>query len=142
MVCTVVAVFVALGVARLLGHLVDRARPYDAVDGVRVLVARTTDVSFRSDHATVAGVVAGGSWFAERRLGPAVIGLAVVMAFARVYVGARDPGDVLAGLVLGAVVAVAVNRLTVRPVTALVDRLVRSPLGPLIARSGDELERA
>jgi undecaprenyl-diphosphatase len=64
------------------------------------------------------------------------------MAFARVYVGAHHPGDVLTGLVLGAVVAVAVNRLTVRSVTAVVDRLARSPLGPFIARSGEESERA
>ncbi len=140
--CTVVAVFVALGAAQVLGHLVDRSRPYDAIDGVRVLVARTTDFSFPSDHATVAGAVAGGLWFAGRRLGRAVIGLAIVMAFARVYVGAHYPGDVLAGLVLGAAVAVAVNRLTVRRVTALADRLVRSPLGPFVARSGDEFERA
>jgi len=141
-VCTVVAVFVALGAAQLLGHLVDRARPYDAIDGVRVLVARTTDFSFPSDHATVAGAVAGGLWFADRRVGRIAIGLAVGMAFARVYVGAHYPGDVLAGLGLGVFVAVAVNRLAVRPVIALVDRLVRSPLGPLVARIGDELERA
>jgi len=141
-VCTVVAVFVALGAAQLLGHLVDRARPYDAIDGVRVQVARTTDFSFPSDHATVAGAVAGGLWFADRRVGRIAIGLAVGMAFARVYVGAHYPGDVLAGLGLGVFVAVAVNRLAVRPVIALVDRLVRSPLGPLVARSGEDLERA
>ena len=48
----------------------------------------------------------------------------------------------LAGLELGVFVAVAVDRLAVRPVIALLGRLVRSPLGPLVARSGDELERA
>lgn len=132
---TVLAVFVASGAAQLLGHQVDRARPYDAIDGVRVLVARTTDFSFPSDHATVAGAVAGGLWFAESCLGQAVIGPAVVMAFPRVYVGAHYPGDVLAGLVLGVGGAVAVNRLTVRPVTAVVDRLVRSPLGPPVVRA-------
>lgn len=141
-VCTVVAAFVALGAAQLLGHMVARARPYDAIAGMKVLVARTTDFTFPSDHATVAGAVAGGLWFADRRLARLAVPLALVMAFARVYVGAHYPGDVVAGLVLGVAVAVVVTRVAVRPVSALLDRLVRSPLGPLIARSGDELGRA
>jgi len=61
-VCSVAAVFVALGVAQLIGHVVDRARPYDAIAGMRLLVPRTRDFSFPSDHATVAGAVAGGLW--------------------------------------------------------------------------------
>lgn len=44
--CAVVAVFVALGAAQLIGHVVGRARPYDAMTGMRVLVSRTTDFSF------------------------------------------------------------------------------------------------
>ncbi len=141
-VCAGVAVLVALGAAQVIGHLVGRARPYDAIEGVRVLVSRTKDFSFPSDHATVAGAVAAGLWFADRRVGRVAIGLAVGMAFARVYVGAHYPGDVLAGLALGAVVATAVNRLGVGPVSALVNYLVRSPLRPLVARGGDEPERA
>jgi undecaprenyl-diphosphatase len=132
-VCAVAAVFAALGAAQLVGHAVGRARPYDAIASVRVLVPRTRDFSFPSDHATVAGAVAAGLWLVDRRLGRLVAGLAVVMALSRVYVGAHYPGDVVAGLALGAAAALAVNRLAARRVARPLARLARSPLGPLIA---------
>lgn len=140
-VCAVVAVFVALGAAQLIGHAVGRARPYQVMTGTQLLVARTTDFSFPSDHATVAGAVAGGLWFVDRRLARVTTGLAVVMAVARVYVGAHYPGDVLAALLLGAAVAAAVHLLASRLLATLLCHLVRSPLRPLIGSVGD-LERA
>lgn len=141
-VCTVVAVFVALGAAQLIGHGVGRARPYDAMTGMRVLVARTTDFSFPSDHATVAGAVAGGLWFVDRRLARLAVGLALLMAVTRVYVGAHYPGDVLAGLALGAATAAGVHLLAGGPIAALLGRLARSPMRPLIRSDGGDLERA
>jgi len=36
---------------------------------VEVLVARSTDFSFPSDHAVMAGAVAAGVWLVDRRLG-------------------------------------------------------------------------
>lgn len=140
--CTVVAVFMALGAAQLIGHAVGRARPYDAMTGIRALVARTTDFSFPSDHATVAGAVAGGLWFVDRRLARLTIGLALLMAVTRVYVGAHYPGDVLAGLVLGAATAAGVHQLASGPIAALLGRLAHSPLRPLVTSQADGLERA
>ena len=99
------AALVALGVGQLIGGAVDRARPYEAMTNVHVLVDKTTDFSFPSDHATVAGAVAVGLLFANRRWGIVAAVLAVLMAFTRVYVGAHYPGDVLAGLALGGLVA-------------------------------------
>src|SRR4051794_9723620 len=55
-----VAAVVALGIAQLVGGAADRARPYDAMTGVHVLIARSADFSFPSDHATAAGAVAAG----------------------------------------------------------------------------------
>lgn len=139
--CTVAAVFFALGAAQLIGHGIGRARPYDTLTGVRVLVARTSDFSFPSDHATVAGAVAGGLWFVDRRLARLATGLALLMAVTRVYVGAHYPGDVLAGLVLGAAVAAAVHRLAGGPIATLLAQLARTPLRPLIRAADGELER-
>jgi membrane-associated phospholipid phosphatase len=51
---------IALGLAQVIGGVVDRARPYTAMPTARVLVSRTTDFSFPSDHATIAGAVAVG----------------------------------------------------------------------------------
>lgn len=141
LVCTVVGVFVALAAAQLLGHVVDRARPYDVIDGVRVLVSRTKDFSFPSDHATVAGAVAGGLWIVDRRLGRIAVGLAVLMAAARVYVGAHYPADVLAGLALGALVAFACVRSLRSPLARILDRSATTSLEPLIRRRRADAER-
>ena len=125
----------ALGVAQLIGHVVDRARPYTLMPAAHVLIDRTADFSFPSDHATAVGAVAAGLWLANRRLGRLAAGLAVLMAFARVYVGAHYPGDVLAGLVVGAALVVALwplARRILQPVLAVVER---SPLA-LLVRSG------
>lgn len=135
--CTVVAVFVALGVAQMVSHFVGRDRPYYAITGMRVLVPRASDFSFPSDHATAAGAVAGGLWLVDRRLGWVTIALAVAMAFSRVYVGVHYPSDVLVGLVLGAGVAIGVNRIARRHFARLLTSLARSPLGPLIRSGGD-----
>ena len=99
------AAVIALGIGQIIGGAIDRARPYETMTGIHLLVDRTTDFSIPSDHATAAGAVAVGLLFANRRWGRIAAVLAVLMAFTRVYVGAHYPGDVLAGLLLGGAVA-------------------------------------
>jgi undecaprenyl-diphosphatase len=131
-VLTVVMALVALGLAQLIGGAIDRARPYDAMGGVHVLVDRTTDFSFPSDHATVAGAVAMGLLLASRRWGTSAVVAALLMAFTRVYVGAHYPGDVVAGLALGALVTAAGYVALLRPLQRFAVRLARTPLRPLL----------
>lgn len=102
-----VGALVAVGVNQLLSTAVAEPRPYTALSGVSVLVSRTSDYSFPSDHAVMAGAVTAGVLLAHRRLGLVTAALAVLMAFSRVYVGAHFPLDVVAGLLVGSVVAVA-----------------------------------
>ena len=129
------AALVALGIGQLIGNPVGRARPYDTLANVHVLVDKTTDFSFPSDHATVAGAVAVGLLFANRRWGIIASVLAVLMAFTRVYVGAHYPGDVLAGLALGGIVAPA-GWFTIVPIlTRLARSLSRTPLRPLLTNT-------
>jgi undecaprenyl-diphosphatase len=127
-----VGALVALGVNQLIASAVAEPRPYLALSHPLVLVSRSTDYSFPSDHAVMAGAVAAGVWIANRRLGILTAALAVLMAFTRVYVGAHFPLDVAAGLLVGALVAVA-SYLLVRPVVVrLVEQLARTPLRPLL----------
>ncbi len=100
-----VATVLAVAVNQPVGSLVAEARPYATHPGALLLVSRTSDYSFPSDHAVMAGAAAAGLLIASRRIGWWAVGAAAVMAFARVYVGAHYPQDVLAGLVLGALVA-------------------------------------
>lgn len=123
---------VALGIGQVIGGLVARARPYDSMSGVHLLVARTQDFSFPSDHATMAGAVAAGLWLAERRLGIVAVVMAVAMAGARVYVGAHYPADVVAGLVLGAGVLIGGWFAVRRPIEALIGTLSRTWLRPVL----------
>jgi membrane-associated phospholipid phosphatase len=101
----------ALGVNQPIVAAVHRARPYTTLAGVEVLVHRSHDFSFPSDHATAAGAATAGLWIialyggaAARRLAIVGTALAVLVAFSRVYVGAHYPGDVVGGLVVGAAV--------------------------------------
>src|SRR4051812_19012101 len=126
------AALVALGVGQIIGGAVDRARPYGTMSNVHLLVDKTTDFSFPSDHATVAGAVAVGLLFANRRCGIVAAVLAVLMAFTRVYVGAHYPGDVLAGLALGGLVA-ALGWFTIVPLLRRIAAwLTTTPARPLV----------
>ncbi len=91
-----------------------------------------SDFSFPSSHSAVVAAVAAGLVFVNTRL--AVLGVlaAVAMGLSRVYVGAHYPHDVLAGLVLGAVVGVGTIAVAWRYATPLVVRLRRSRLQPLL----------
>jgi membrane-associated phospholipid phosphatase len=125
----------ALGVAQLIGQLMDRARPYALMPAAHVLIDRTSDFSFPSDHATAVGAVAAGLWLANRRFGLLSGVLALLMAFARVYVGAHYPGDVLGGLVVGAGIVAGLWPLVHRLIRPVLGRLDRSPLAILVTRS-------
>jgi membrane-associated phospholipid phosphatase len=127
-----VAALIALGVGQIIGGAVDRARPYETMANVHLLVDKTTDFSFPSDHATVAGAVAVGLLFANRRWGIIASGLAILMAFTRVYVGAHYPGDVLAGLALGGLVSAAGWVVIVPMLRRVAAWLTGTPLRPLV----------
>ena len=124
---------VALGIGQLIGGAVNRARPYATMPGVHVLVDKSADFSFPSDHATVVGAVAAGLLFTNRRIGLIATVLAVLMAFTRVYVGAHYPGDVLAGLALGATIAAAGRPLIVPILTRIAASLARTPARLLVS---------
>lgn len=100
-----IATILAVGINQPVVSLVAEPRPYQTHPGILVLVTRSADWSFPSDHSVMAGACAVGLLIASRRLGIIAAVLALLMAAARVYVGAHYPVDVLAGLLLGALVA-------------------------------------
>lgn len=137
-ILTGAATLVALGLTVLIGPLVDRPRPFVAMPHVLFLLPHASDPSFPSDHATIAGAFAGGLVLVHRRWGIVAAVLAVLTAFARVYAGVHYPTDVLAGLLLGALVAVALvgwnaGGLLLRPLEAI----GRGPVGALVTRRAD-----
>lgn len=128
-----VGVLLAVGVNQPISGDIAEPRPSTVLPHALLLVSRSQDYSFPSDHAVMAGAVAVGVLLAHRRLGLVAVAAAGLMAFSRVYVGAHFPLDVLAGLALGAVVAGA-SYLLARPVVrALVAWLAGTPLRPLVS---------
>src|SRR3954464_4544289 len=100
------ATLIAVGLNQPLVALFAEPRPYTAHPHLLVLASRSTDGSFPSDHAVMAGAAAAGLWLASPLLGGSAAGAAAVMAFSRVYVAAHYPWDVVAGLACGALVAI------------------------------------
>ena len=102
---------VALGIGQLVGMAFPRPRPYLA-HPVHLLIAPTADTSFPSDHATLGFAVAVLVWRFNRRAGTALMLLALIIAFARIFVGAHYPTDVLGGAVLGTATSLAIATLS------------------------------
>ncbi len=126
------AVLLAVAVNQPIGSLVARPRPYTTHPAALVLAHRTSDFSFPSDHATMAGAATVGLLLVSRRLGAITVAAALTMAAARVYIGAHYPGDVAAGLLLGALVAALLAAVARTPLTRLVTAATRTRLRPLL----------
>jgi undecaprenyl-diphosphatase len=145
-----VGTLIALGFNQIVGHVAKELRPYDTLHHVLVLVPRANDYAFPSDHAVVAGALVASILLVSRRAAPSnrrgqfvpdmlalgVLGAAfgLLLCFARVYVGAHYPGDVVAGFLLGAIVVIVVS--LARPVAyRIADAIEPTPLGILVRRA-------
>jgi membrane-associated phospholipid phosphatase len=97
-------------------------------DVVTLLADHARDASFPSDHAAAGFAIAAVLFIAHRRAGALALAFAAVMSFARVFIGAHWPSDVLAGAALG-VAAGCLVAILLRPaadaIGALVDRIIR-----------------
>ena len=114
----------ALLVNQPIAHVVDRTRPYLAHPAhAHLLITRSHDPSFPSDHATGAFALAFALWLYDRTIGAVLLVLAAVLSFSRVYVGTHYPGDVVAGALIGMAVAAALYLLP--PTRRLIETIGR-----------------
>jgi len=127
-----VATLGAVIAQQLVVGLVSEPRPYVVHPGALVLIARTNDGSFPSDHACIVGAATAALFLAHRRLGWIALVGALLMAGARVYAGVHWPADVLAGLVFGGAMALLIEWVLARPMSALVSWLATTRMRPLL----------
>ena len=121
-VLTLAAAVVGDLLARGLQAAIGRQRPPVLPGEPHRLVSLPSSESFPSGHATVAFACAVTLALAVPRLAVPVLVLAAAIAYSRVYVGVHYPLDVIAGAVLGTLIAIALRRLA-----AALTRSRRSP---------------
>ena len=100
-----------LAINQIILLFVHRLRPYDG--GItHLLIDRSADPSFPSDHATATFAIAAAFLLhGMRRLGLWFLAAAVLVTISRVYVGTHYVGDVLGGASTGIVAAMLVRSL-------------------------------
>ncbi len=100
----------ALVLARIVGLFQYQAIP--SVLGLgRPLILHAANNSFPSDHVSFSFAIAISLLFSRSRLWPQSVLLAVLIAFARVFVGVHFPVDVLAGALVGALASLIIHLL-------------------------------
>jgi undecaprenyl-diphosphatase len=109
-------------VTTVLKQAAGRERPPTIVLDPEPLMEVPTTSSFPSGHASMSFACAHALSRLAPRLTPFFYVLAALIAFSRIYVGVHYPLDVLAGALLGTVVAIALLR--------LLGALRRSPQAP------------
>ena len=91
-----------------LKPLVARVRPYEFVEGIKLLISAPTDFSFPSGHTLSSVVSASILTMADKRFGYVAIPLAVLIAFSRLYLYVHFLTDILGGVVIGVVISIAI----------------------------------
>lgn len=102
---------VALGLALNQGILllVDRIRPYD-LGVTHLIVERSADPSFPSDHATVAFAIAFLLFLKRDRQAGLYLGLALLVGISRIYIGTHFATDIGGGAATALLTALAVHK--------------------------------
>jgi len=126
-----VGALIALGINQPIAHFFNEPRPYDVQHHILVLIKQANDSSFPSDHGVVIGAVTIGLFYVNRTLGYLSLFLGILIAFARVYTAAHYPLDLVAGFVLGGVVAYGGYKLTRSYLVRLFYLFLKTPLWPL-----------
>ena len=86
----------------ILKPLVHRIRPFDVRTGIELLVKRPTDFSFPSGHTAASFASVMALYLAgEKKIWISSLGLAVLIAFSRLYLYVHYPTDVLGGIIFG-----------------------------------------
>lgn len=115
-----IAALVALAIGALitnvaLKNIIARIRPYEVVEGLKLLIEPQSDFSFPSGHTCASiGAALAMYPFLERKWGIPLVILAVLISLSRLYVGVHYPTDVLGGAVVGAFAAWGAVRIVKR----------------------------
>jgi undecaprenyl-diphosphatase len=97
--------------SQVLKEIIGRVRPCHVLENVHMLTDCNTSYSFPSSHAVN---IFAAAWFLAQPLGraaPVFFGIAVIVAYSRVYIGIHYPFDVMGGAAIGLLIAWPLRRL-------------------------------
>lgn len=85
-----------------LKNWVARIRPYEVIEGLRLMIEKQHDFSFPSGHATNSLACAWVLFrMMDKKFGVPALVLALLICFSRLYVAVHYPTDVIAGIIIG-----------------------------------------
>ncbi|MBR1863255.1 MAG: phosphatase PAP2 family protein [Ruminococcus sp.] len=86
----------------VIKNLVGRTRPYEVIEGLKLMIRKQSDYSFPSGHSSAAFALASVIYIeTPRKIGIPSMILATVIALSRLYVGVHYPTDVIGGMITG-----------------------------------------
>lgn len=135
------AAAVALGIDRVVTEFWVRPRPFTVDGDGRVFGAHANDASFPSDHSAASFAIAFAVLAYNRVAGWLFVSAAALVAIGRVLVGVHYPGDVIAGIAVGAVAGLVAVRL-LRPLVHGIVRLAERVTDPIVDALWREVVRA
>lgn len=92
----------------IIKNLVCRPRPFYSDPNINLIIPAPSGYSFPSSHSSVSFAAATVIFYFNKKFGLAAFVLATLTAFSRLYLYVHYPTDVLAGICLGVIIAVAV----------------------------------
>ena len=99
------AIVARFGVAELIRYFYYHARPYWVIAETHLLLTRSTQSSFPSGHTIFMFALATGVYQYNKKAGTWFYASAILVGFARIFVGVHWPYDIVAGAVLGILTA-------------------------------------
>lgn len=92
----------------ILKNAVARIRPYEVIEGLVAIVPHPHDWSFPSGHST-SSIAASFVMFRTfpKKVGVPALFVGILICFTRLYVGVHFPTDVICGIIIGLVCAIA-----------------------------------
>ncbi len=89
-----------------LKPLIARTRPYDLIEGIRLIIDAPKDFSFPSGHTSASFAAAAAIFAYNKKWGSIPLILAFLIGFSRLYLYVHFPTDVLGGAVIGSICAI------------------------------------
>lgn len=100
--CVLLALLINLIICNItLKPLFARIRPYEYVDGLKLLIEKPHDFSFPSGHSAASFAASMALYLNFKKTGIPFLVIAFLIAFSRLYLHVHFPSDVICGILLG-----------------------------------------